>query len=177
MFIVETCLIFSLSWQATPATETSQEQAKNAPWLRRTVFLRRLKTTCCAFLWVRHALHGFNRTCRRRRDDYSYRESTIIGPAFPANTTRWNNDVLMLGQRRRRWPNIKTALFQRCVFAGFTGRRLQCERIGDLSTPHYIPASTRHLIRDQCCANVAGGGPALISTDLTKTTYLKKSWA
>ena len=24
----------------------------------------------------------------------------------------------MLGQRRRRWPNIKTSLFQRVVFAG-----------------------------------------------------------
>ena len=31
----------------------------------------------------------------------------------PANTTSWNNDVLMLGQRRRRWANIKTALFKR----------------------------------------------------------------
>ena len=37
---------------------------------------------------------------------------------FPANTLRWNNDVLMLGQRRRRWANIKTSLFQRVVFAG-----------------------------------------------------------
>ena len=35
----------------------------------------------------------------------------------PTNTTRWNNDVLMLAQRLRRWPNIKTALFQRIVFA------------------------------------------------------------
>ena len=33
-------------------------------------------------------------------------------------TTRWNNDVLMLGQRRRRWANIKTLLFQCVVFAG-----------------------------------------------------------
>ena len=36
----------------------------------------------------------------------------------PANTTRWNNDVLMLGQRRRRWASVKTSLFQRVVFAG-----------------------------------------------------------
>ena len=36
----------------------------------------------------------------------------------PVNTTRWNNDVSMLGQRRRRWANIKTLLFQRVVFAG-----------------------------------------------------------
>ena len=35
---------------------------------------------------------------------------------YPANTTCWNNGVLMLGQRRRRWANIKTLLFQRVVF-------------------------------------------------------------
>ena len=28
------------------------------------------------------------------------------------------DDVLMLGQRRRRWANIKTSLFQRVVFTG-----------------------------------------------------------
>ena len=27
---------------------------------------------------------------------------------YPSNRTRWNNDVLMLGQRLRRWANIKT---------------------------------------------------------------------
>ena len=37
---------------------------------------------------------------------------------IPANTTRWSNDVLMLAQRLRRWPNIKTSLFQRVVLAG-----------------------------------------------------------
>ena len=36
----------------------------------------------------------------------------------PANTTRWNKDVLMLAQRLRRWPNIETSLFQRVGFAG-----------------------------------------------------------
>ena len=40
----------------------------------------------------------------------------------PANTTRSNNDVLMLGDRRRRRANIKTALFQRVVFAGMCQR-------------------------------------------------------
>ena len=34
-----------------------------------------------------------------------------------ANTRRWTNVVLMLGQRRRRWPNIKTTLAQGLVFA------------------------------------------------------------
>ena len=37
---------------------------------------------------------------------------------IPANMTRWNDDVLMLGQRRRRWANIKISLFQLVVFAG-----------------------------------------------------------
>ena len=36
----------------------------------------------------------------------------------PANTTHCNNDVLMLAQRLRRWPNIKTSLLQCVVFAG-----------------------------------------------------------
>ena len=36
----------------------------------------------------------------------------------PANTTHWNNVGLMLGQRRRRWANIKPTLFQCVVFAG-----------------------------------------------------------
>ena len=40
--------------------------------------------------------------------------------AFAANKTRWNNDVSKLVQRLRRWPNIKTSLFQRVVFAGTT---------------------------------------------------------
>ena len=37
--------------------------------------------------------------------------------SYPANTTRLSNDVWMLAQRLRRWPNIKTSLFQRVVFA------------------------------------------------------------
>ena len=44
--------------------------------------------------------------------------SSITGLA--ANTTRWNNDVLMLAQRLRRWPSIKTSLLQRVVFAWLT---------------------------------------------------------
>ena len=35
---------------------------------------------------------------------------------YPANATCGNDDVLMLGQRRRSWPIIKTALFQPVVF-------------------------------------------------------------
>ena len=36
----------------------------------------------------------------------------------PANTRRWPNVDLMLGQRRRRWANINPTLGQRLVFAG-----------------------------------------------------------
>ena len=48
----------------------------------------------------------------------------------PANTTRWSNDVLMLGQRRRRWANIKTSFFQRVVFTG-----MGLPEIADISWP------------------------------------------
>ena len=37
----------------------------------------------------------------------------------PANTRRWTNAGLLLGQRLRRWPNINPTLVQRLVFAGF----------------------------------------------------------
>ena len=43
---------------------------------------------------------------------------TLVYAIPAANTTRCNNDVLILGQRRRRWANIKTSLFQSVVFAG-----------------------------------------------------------
>ena len=74
----------------------------------------------------------------------------------PANTASWNNDVLLLGQRLRRWANIKTALFELVVFAGVVGRsrllgnvlRLTnkgqvalspCERGKHLSRPNRLP--------------------------------------
>ena len=51
------------------------------------------------------------------------RPSTSV--SVPANTRRGTNAVLLLGQRRRRWTNIKTVLIQRFVFA-----RLQQETRG-----------------------------------------------
>ena len=54
----------------------------------------------------------------------SFAGCSIHRDRCPANTTRWNNTVLMLGQRLRRWPNIKTALFQRVVFAGYNAEPL-----------------------------------------------------
>ena len=47
---------------------------------------------------------------------------------IPANTTRWNDDVLMLGQRRRRWANNKTSLFQRVVFTGISPAATQNQK-------------------------------------------------
>ena len=38
--------------------------------------------------------------------------------ANPANTRRWPNVGLMLGQRRRRWANVCPTFVQRLVFAG-----------------------------------------------------------
>ena len=37
---------------------------------------------------------------------------------YPANMTHLSNVGLMLGQRHRRWPNIKPTLLQCVVFAG-----------------------------------------------------------
>ena len=39
---------------------------------------------------------------------------------YPAYTEHWHNIGLMLVQRRRRWPNVKPALFQRVVFDRYT---------------------------------------------------------
>ena len=48
----------------------------------------------------------------------SQQRATPSGNVIPANTRRWPNDGLMLGQRQRRWANIKPTLLQRLVFAG-----------------------------------------------------------
>ena len=40
----------------------------------------------------------------------------ILRWMIPANTRRWVDAGLMLGQRRRRWANLKSALAQRHVF-------------------------------------------------------------
>ena len=43
----------------------------------------------------------------------------------PGNTRRWTNADLMLAHRLRRWPNIKSALVQRLVFAGYFWKLLE----------------------------------------------------
>ena len=54
--------------------------------------------------------------------------SGIRGLVFkhPVNTRRWTHADLMLGQRRRRWTNIKLALVQRLVCAGCSLVRSGC---------------------------------------------------
>ena len=46
----------------------------------------------------------------------------VPSSGHPANTRHSANADLMLGQRRRRWPNIKSALAECLVIAG------ECER-------------------------------------------------
>ena len=43
----------------------------------------------------------------------------IKTPVYPVNTIHWTDVVLMLAHRLRRWPNIKTTLFQCIVLAGY----------------------------------------------------------
>ena len=44
-------------------------------------------------------------------------DTAVLG-VTPANTRHWRNADLMLGQRRRRWTNIKSTLCQCLMFAG-----------------------------------------------------------
>ena len=43
-------------------------------------------------------------------------QRAVTEMSHAVNIRRWTNVVLMLGQRRRRWPNNKTTLGQRLVF-------------------------------------------------------------
>ena len=54
----------------------------------------------------------------------------------PANTILWNNDVLMLGQRRRRWANIKKHCFKVLCLLGRQVGSLRCinSRLEDSNT-------------------------------------------
>ena len=56
--------------------------------------------------------------------------------SHPANTRRWAIVVLMLGRRRRRWPNIKTTLAQRLEFAG-TAITMCCFSVSDGRQHHH----------------------------------------
>ena len=48
---------------------------------------------------------------------------------YPANTGKSPNAVSMLAHRRRRWPNIETALGECPVFSGMVRVRKLCKLI------------------------------------------------
>ena len=63
-----------------------------------------------------------NSACSHVVNDTNNKTDPLLQPRrFPEDTNRCSNVRLMLGQRRRRWPNIKTTLVQRLVSA-WTGR-------------------------------------------------------
>ena len=51
--------------------------------------------------------------------DYNVCKHIIMGShtSYPADTRHWAIVGSMLGQRRRRWTNIKQAMVERLVFA------------------------------------------------------------
>ena len=84
---------------------------------------------------------------------------------YPANTTRWNNDVLMLAQRLRRWPNIKTSLFQRVVFAGIVWKiRYKLFYMECNPHNHSLQGTVRDPCAVACCllgkSEIVGSNPA-----------------
>ena len=53
-------------------------------------------------------------------------KSRLHSKQIPGNTTRGTNADLMVGQRRRRWLNIKTALAPGVVFDGMAELTICC---------------------------------------------------
>ena len=76
--------------------------------------------------WVWN-LHNFSRKFVAARSPWSQETP------HPTNTTHWNNVVLLLAHRLRRWPSIKPTLFQCFVFAGQA-----------LHSCHNMNSNTRH---------------------------------
>ena len=106
-------------------------------WLKgSTSHLRNLNKTLCNIFSTCSASNTVNnRLCRRHTlstscmtihgtqqadDCYAWQMYRKKAGDFPANKRHRTNAGLMLGQRRRRWPNIKTALVQYLVFAGWS---------------------------------------------------------
>ena len=97
---------------------------------------------------------------------------------FPANTRRWLNVVLMLGQRRRQWANIKPTLRQRLVFAGLWSPRLTCRTSRDIGQSIYQmgikPFRCRVIVGIDCCLTI---DRTLSLASLWPVTNLSKSVA
>ena len=109
----------------------------------------------------------------------SVTRATAIGKATAISTTRgiaieWtrnnihlNNVVWLLGQRRGRWSNVKTALFQCIVFFGNRQGNSSISNKGTDSTN--IPAAREPL----CWASVVNGGPTLNQHWVNCLCYLR----
>ena len=59
--------------------------------------------------------------------------------SFQANKRRLSNVVLMLGQRQRRWPNMKTILDEHLVFTVIIFRHVKT------NAPYNIGKNTPHI--------------------------------
>ena len=70
------------------------------------------------YLQERHKLFFNIYNYKLYRNDSVYIHIYFIYISIPGNTKRWPNVGLMMGQRRRRWTNIKPILGQCLVSAG-----------------------------------------------------------
>ena len=79
------------------------------------------------------AVLAINKSCTNHMSLWRVTAQTgCIHQAFyknPASTRRWTSVGLMLGQRRRRWPDIKLKFVRRLVFAGKALRAPQKLRV------------------------------------------------
>ena len=86
----------------------------------------------------------------------------IVRALNPANTTHWNNVGSMLGQRHRRWPNIKLTLFQCVVSAELSHiaqTSLRYSILLDFKGPDVFLRFT--AILSDCSCNVLSGNVLL----------------
>ena len=89
---------------------------------------RGLSTMCHKVIWPASSVIDHNNSistdsCSPAADRGQSLQGLIGTPGSPvtapvANTRRSTNAGLTLGQRLRRWPNVKPTLFERLVFAG-----------------------------------------------------------
>ena len=64
------------------------------------------------------ASHAWHRSFKADYTLYLPSYAGLSPLLYQADSSRWPNAGLMLGQRRRRWHNIKPALGQRLLFTG-----------------------------------------------------------
>ena len=85
-------------------------------------------------------------SCKRELGEFEFDgQHTNLLWKGPANTRRWPNADLMLGQRRRRWTNIKSALGHRLVFAWGESFERPFERSHNYSQCASQPKKTSHF--------------------------------